>query len=89
MSNIFNDGYEQYASVGINNLKGQWNYQRTALKGGILATKAFFDDHQGENSFYWELPLDGIVWVKTDTGYMLVCLAAMYGKFQINLNGSF
>ncbi|HCK30143.1 MAG TPA: phage tail protein [Acinetobacter ursingii] len=74
LNSKFGDGYEQNISVGINNRKGEWAYQRTALKAEIQAIKAFFDDHNGADSFLWNSPLDGEVRVKTDTSYTPVCV---------------
>lgn len=75
LSNRFGDGYEQSISVGINNRKGEWAYQRTGYKDEILAIKAFFDRHKGADSFLWDSPLDGEVRVKTGE-YNPVCLGA-------------
>ncbi len=69
LSTSFGDGYEQNTSVGINNIKGEWKYQRTAYTSEILAIKAFFDKHRGSKSFLWNSPLDGQVRVKTDVNY--------------------
>lgn len=70
LSSSFGDGYEQTISVGINNRKGEWPYQRTSTKDEILQIKAFFDQHKGADSFLWNSPLDGEVRVKTDTSYI-------------------
>ena len=75
LSSRFGDGYEQSISVGINNRKGEWAYQRTGYKDEILAIKAFFDRHKGADSFLWDSPLDGEVRVKTGE-YNPVCLGA-------------
>ncbi|QDJ92677.1 phage tail protein [Acinetobacter haemolyticus] len=69
LTSVFGDGYEQNTSVGINNRKGEWRYQRTASLSEIQAIKTFFDDHKGTESFLWQSPLDGLVRVKTDTNY--------------------
>ena len=61
LSSRFGDGYEQSISVGINNRKGEWAYQRTGYKDEIIAIKAFFDRHKGADSFLWDSPLDGEV----------------------------
>ena len=74
LTSKFGDGYEQNASVGINNKKGQWAYQRTAYLDEITAIKQFFDDHKGADSFLWNHPTDGEVRVKTDVQYQKVCL---------------
>ncbi|ENU92105.1 MULTISPECIES: phage tail protein [Acinetobacter] len=74
LNTSFGDGYEQSTSVGINNIKGEWKYQRTAYKSEILAIKAFFDKHKGSESFLWNSPLDGQVRVKTDATYSPVQL---------------
>ncbi len=42
LSTQFGDGYEQTASVGLNNRSGEWTYQRTAYKAEIMQIKAFF-----------------------------------------------
>lgn len=89
VSNVFGDGYEQHASVGINNRKGQWAYQRTALKDEILAIKAFFDEHKGADSFYWESPLDGLVRVKTDTSYTPTCLGGNVWRISTTFKQQF
>lgn len=73
LSSRFGDGYEQSISVGINNRKGEWAYQRTGYKDEIIAIKAFFDRHKGADSFLWDSPLDGEVRVKTGS-YNPVCL---------------
>ena len=64
LSSKFGDGYEQNISVGINNRKGEWAYQRTGYKDEIIAIKAFFDRHKGAESFLWDSPLDGELRVK-------------------------
>ena len=69
LNSKFGDGYEQNISVGINNRKGEWAYQRTGYKAEIRLIKAFFDKHKGADSFLWDSPLDGEVRVKTDTNY--------------------
>lgn len=69
LSSRFGDGYGQSISVGINNRKGEWVYQRTGYKDEIIAIKAFFDRHKGADSFLWDSPLDGEVRVKTGTSY--------------------
>jgi len=74
LSSKFGDGYEQHVSVGINNKKGQWAYQRTSNAAEILKIKQFFDDHKGADSFLWQHPKHGLVRVKTDTQYQEVCL---------------
>ncbi|MBF7694227.1 phage tail protein [Acinetobacter pollinis] len=89
LSNVFGDGYEQHASVGINNRKGQWSYQRTALKDEILAIKVFFDDHKGADSFLWESPLDGTVRVKTDTSYTPTCLGGSVWRISTTFKQQF
>ena len=75
-STVFGDGYEQNVSVGINNRKGEWVYQRTAYNTETLAIKAFFDEHKGADSFWWQSPSDGRVKVKTDITYTHVCLGS-------------
>lgn len=89
LSNVFGDGYEQHASIGLNNKKGQWSYQRTALKDEILAIKAFFDDHKGADTFLWESPLDGIVRVKTDTSYTPTCLGGNIWRISTTFKQQF
>ena len=74
LTSKFGDGYEQHTSVGINNKKGQWAYQRTAYLAEIEAIETFFDDHQGADSFLWNHPTDGEVRVKTDVQYQKVNL---------------
>ncbi len=74
LSSVFGDGYEQHASVGINNKKGQWTFTKTGYKAQILQIRNFFDDHKGADSFLWDSPLDGEVRVKTDLNYQPVCL---------------
>ena len=69
LTSKFGDGYEQNISVGINNRKGEWPYQRTATKDEIIQIKDFFDRHKGSDSFLWDSPLDGGIRVKTDTSY--------------------
>lgn len=69
LTSKFGDGYEQNISIGINNRKGEWSYQRTASKDEVLLIKAFFDKHKGADSFLWDSPLDGEVRVKTNTSY--------------------
>lgn len=69
LSSKFGDGYEQSISVGINDQKGEWAYQRTGYKDEILSIKSFFDRHKGADSFLWDSPLDGEVRVKTNTSY--------------------
>ena len=73
LSTQFGDGYEQTASVGLNNRSGEWTYQRTAYKAEIMQIKAFFDAHKGANSFLWNAPLDGQVRVKT-VDYQHTCM---------------
>ncbi|MCG9505897.1 phage tail protein [Acinetobacter pittii] len=73
LSTKFGDGYEQTASVGLNNRSGEWTYQRTAYKAEIMQIKAFFDAHKGANSFLWDSPLDGQVRVKAGD-YQPTCL---------------
>lgn len=65
LTSQFGDGYSQSVSVGINNRRGEWNYQRTGKKAEISAIKAFFDQHKGADSFLWDSPLDGRVRVKS------------------------
>ncbi|WP_180644718.1 phage tail protein [Acinetobacter bereziniae] len=74
LSNQFGDGYEQHVSVGINNKKGEWAYQRTSNAAEILEIKQFFDDHKGADSFLWQHPKHGLVRVKTDVQYQEVKL---------------
>ena len=69
LSSRFGDGYEQSISVGINNQKGEWAYQRTGYKDEIIAIKAFFNRHKGADSFLWDSPMGGEVRVKTGTSY--------------------
>lgn len=71
LSTKFGDGYEQHISVGINNRKGQWNYQRTGYSAEIKQIRSFFDRHKGADSFLWDVPLDGEVRVKADVQYQL------------------
>jgi phage-related protein len=74
LSSKFGDGYEQHASVGINNKKGQWAFSRKGYAAEILKIKQFFDDHKGADSFLWKHPKHGLVRVKTDVQYQEVCL---------------
>lgn len=69
----FGDGYEQNTSIGINNRKHEFSYQRTANKALILQIKAFFDEHSGAKAFSWQSPLDGKIKVKA-SDYELNCL---------------
>lgn len=73
LTSNFGDGYEQNISVGINNRKSEFNYQRTANKALILQIKAFFDEHQGAKAFLWQSPHDGTISVKAGE-YKLNCL---------------
>ena len=82
LTSKFGDGYEQNISVGINNRKGQWAYQRTAYKAEIQAIKAFFDEHKGADSFLWDSPLDGEVRVKTDSSYTPVSLGGQIWRIS-------
>ncbi|ENX34894.1 hypothetical protein F889_01534 [Acinetobacter colistiniresistens] len=84
LNTSFGDGYEQNTSVGINNIKGEWKYQRTAYKAEILEIKAFFDEHMGSQSFLWESPLDGQVRVKTDTSYAPMQLGGDVWRIMTN-----
>ncbi|WP_111860197.1 phage tail protein [Acinetobacter sp. CFCC 10889] len=74
LSSKFGDGYEQHVSIGINNKKGQWNFSKKGSEAEILEIEAFFDDHNGADSFLWDHPKDGEIRVKTDTQYQAVCL---------------
>lgn len=74
MSSKFGDGYEQHASVGINNKKEQWAFQYTGYAADVLKIKQFFDDHKGADSFLWNHPKHGLVRVKTDAQYQETCL---------------
>ncbi len=82
LTSKFGDGYEQNISVGINNRKGQWAYQRTAHKAEIQAIKAFFDEHKGADSFLWDSPLDGEIRVKTDLTYTPVSLGGQIWRIS-------
>lgn len=89
LSSKFGDGYEQHASIGINNKKGQWAYQRTALSVEILAIKSFFDEHKGADSFLWQHPKDGLVRVKTDAQYQEVHLGGDVWRISTTFFQSF
>ncbi len=52
LSTKFGDGYEQTASVGLNNRSGEWTYQRTAYKAEIMQIKAFLMPTRGLIPFY-------------------------------------
>lgn len=81
LSSQFGDGYEQNVSVGINNKKGSWPFNRVAHESVIREIKTFFDDHKGSDSFLWESPMDGQIRVKTGE-YQLVSRGG--GLWQIS-----
>ena len=72
LNSSFGDGYEQNTSVGINNRKGTWNYQRTAKKSEIDAIAKFFDQHKGADSFLWSNYDGDQIRVKADSSYSKV-----------------
>jgi len=81
LTSKFGDGYEQSASVGINNKSSTWQFSKNGKEALIREIKAFFDDHKGADSFLWDSPLDGEVRVKAGE-YQLVSLGA--GMWQIS-----
>lgn len=89
LQSSFGDNYEQSISVGINNRKGEWAYQRTGYKDEILAIKAFFDRHKGADSFLWDSPLDGEVRVKTSTSYQARQVGGMVWSISTTLTQDF
>lgn len=64
LSSQFGDGYEQNVSVGINNRKGSWPFNRKASEAVIIEIKNFLDEHKGADSFIWISPKDGQLRVK-------------------------
>ena len=64
LSSQFGDGYEQNVSVGINNRKGSWPFNRKASEAVIIEIKIFLDEHKGADSFIWISPKDGQLRVK-------------------------
>lgn len=75
LKSSFGDGYEQNISVGINNRKGSWPFNRKAIETTITEIKNFLDDHKASDSFLWNSPKDGQVRVKA-------------GDYQLNELGS-
>lgn len=70
LSSQFGDGYDQHISVGINNKRRAWLYQRTGYKAEVDQIEEFFLRHKGADSFEWLCPYtDSIVRVKTELTY--------------------
>lgn len=81
LSSQFGDGYAQDISVGINNRKGSWPFNRKANESLITEIKNFLDEHKGADSFLWNSPKDGKIRVKAGD-YQLLYLGS--GLWQIS-----
>ncbi len=88
LSSQFGDGYEQDISIGINNRKGTWRYQRTEKKALVEQIKAFFDAHKGADSFLWDSPMDGEVRVKAGD-YTLEKIGGEYWRIATTFTQKF
>ena len=90
LSSQFGDGYEQHVSVGINNKRRTWVYQRTYYKTEIDEIEAFFLRHKGADSFNWLCPyIDSVVRVKTDLNYQKTQIGGNVWRISTNFKEVF
>lgn len=84
----FGDGYEQRISIGINNKRGEWTYQRTAKIAEIERICAFFDRHGSVLPFLYSNPQGQTVKAVADD-YQLTCLGADIWRINTTFNQVF